>query len=97
MTDFKVKIQLDWIDTDDIPQLREQVEEFVALFGHDGLHTGGIYIEGVEGPADDGTIVLDFSWVDLDDVPELLVAIEDRLVLSGDSTGTVCIDSMEFV
>ena len=38
-----------------------------------------------------------FDWIDLDDVPELLVAIENRLVLSGDATGTVSIDSIEFV
>jgi hypothetical protein len=93
----EVKIQLDWVDLDDLPDLREQVAEFVGMFGHDGLHTGGISIEGVSGPSEDGQIVLDCGWVDLADVPDLLVAIEDRLVLSGDATGTVSIDSIEFV
>lgn len=95
--DYKVKIRLDWFDLDDIPKLREQVDEFVVLFGHSGLHTGSIGIEAAAGPSDDGEIVLSFDWIDLDDVPDLLKAIDERLVLSGDASGTVCIESMEFV
>lgn len=95
--DYKVKIQLDWIDLDDLPQLREQVEEFAVMFGHSGTHTGSISLEAAEGPSDDGEIVLSFDWIDLDDVPGLLKEIDDRLVLSGDATGQVSIDSMEFV
>lgn len=97
MTDYKVKISVGWVDLDDLPSLREYVQEFATTYCHDGLHTGSIVCESAEGPDEDGDLTLQMEWVDLDDVPGLLADIERRFGFDGLHTGTISALSVEFV
>lgn len=93
---MKAVVQLDWFDLDDIPQIREQAEDLARRFSHSGTHTGGIGIESVEGPTEDGVLTLEFDWIDLADVPGLLKALEAHLAFDGDSTGGIGVESVGF-
>lgn len=93
---FQAMVLLEWFDLDDISDIREQAEDLARRFSHDGLHTGGIYIQSVEGPSADGELILQFDWVDLDDVPGLLEALGNHLAFDGTHTGGIGVQEVSF-
>ncbi len=93
---YEIDITLEWFDLDELPELTEYVEDFIQRFAHDGLHTGGVTIDGFRGPTEDGDLTLTTEWIDLDDVPALIAQLSDEFCFSGDASGSVCITSADF-
>lgn len=92
-----IKVTLDWFDLDDLPVIKEYLDDYVLRFTHTGLHTGGICLDGYEGPTADGDLTLLLAEeIDHDDVPGLLAEVERTFGLDAPHTGGIGLIAVEW-